>query len=524
MPIRSLENKLSSNAWPFLEAKKLYEYIGKKTPQKGYVLFETGYGPSGLPHIGTFAEVMRTTLVRQAFMQICDIPTKLICFSDDLDGFRKVPTNLPNNEMLQEHIGKPLTSVPDPYGECESFGDYMNAKLRSFLDEYGFEYDFYSAKKCYESGLFDEMLLKVIQEYDKIMDIMLPTLGPERRATYSPFMPICKKSGKVLQVKIEEIDKSNATIKYKDEDGELIETAVTGGKCKLQWKPDFGGRWSALDVDYEMYGKEHMPNSKIYTQICQTLGGKAPLQFFYELFLDKNGEKISKSKGNSISVDDCLKYAPKESILLFMYNSPSKAKKLFFEVLPKSIDEYLTFIEKYHNETDEVKQLSNPVYHIHNGDVPKINNYKITYSLLLNLASVCNPDNKSILWGFISKYAPEATPDTSPYLDKMASSAINYYNDFVKNSKEFILPSAKEKEVLDKVIEYLKSIDDNITAEELQSAIYNIGMNANYENLRDFFKMIYQVLLGQQEGPRLGSFFKLYGIKDTIKLIESKIK
>ena len=514
---------LKSNAWPFIEAKRIYDYIGGKTPKKGYVLFETGYGPSGLPHIGTFAEVTRTTMVRKAFEQICDIPTKLICFSDDMDGLRKVPTNIPNQQMVEQHLGKPLTSIPDPYDEKESYGHYMNAKLRSFLDKFGFDYTFYSATDCYNSGQFDKMMLRVIEKYDDIMALMLPTFREERRKTYSPFMPVCPKTGRVLQVPIEKVNLENGSVTYLDEAGELVEASVLGGGCKLQWKPDFGMRWSALDVDYEMYGKDHRPNAEIYSKICRILDGKPPVQFFYELFLDADGAKISKSKGNSIGVDEWMHYAPIESIALYMYQSPAKAKRLYFDIIPKNVDEYIIFNKKYHEEEDFAKKVTNPAYHIHNADVPNIDTYGISFSLLLNLATVCNPDDKTVLWSFISQYAPEANAENAPYLDHMTEFAVNYYNDFVKTTKKYLKPNDQQRALLVKIHDMLSNISDDISAEDLQNEVYTIGRDAGYENLRDFFKDIYQIILGQTQGPRLGSFFKLYGIKSTMKLIEERI-
>ena len=518
----NFEDLVNSKAWPFLEAQRIYNKIDGKTPKKGYVLFETGYGPSGLPHIGTFAEVTRTIMVQEAFKQMYNIPTKLICFSDDMDGLRKVPGNLPNSEMITKHLGKPLTDIPDPFGETESFGHYMNAKLRSFLDRFGLEYNFYSATDHYKSGKFDYMMLKALEKYDDIMNLMLPTFREERRKTYSPFMPICPDTGVVLQVPIEKIDRERESVFYRNEDNELVEVLVTGGHCKLQWKPDFGMRWAALDVDYEMYGKDHRPNAEIYSKICQILGGTPPVQFFYELFLDEDGAKISKSKGNSISVDEWMHYAPIESMSLFMFQSPTKAKRLHFDVLPKSVDEYLTFNKKYHEEDIE-KQLVNPVFHIHNANVPVIDTYGISFSLLLNLASVCNPEDKSALWGFITQYAKDATPENAPYLDHLTQFAVNYYNDFVKNKKDYLIPTDRHKELLRQVSTMLSTLTGEETGEEIQNEIYTIGREAGYENLRDFFKEIYQVLLGQTQGPRLGTFFKLYGISKTIKLIESKI-
>lgn len=510
---------ISKQAWPFIEAQKILNSINNTVPQKGYVLFETGYGPSGLPHIGTFGEVARTTFVRRAFQEISDIPTKLFCFSDDMDGLRKVPSNLPNQDMLLSHIGKPLTSIPDPFHARESYGHYMNAKLRSFLDRFCFEYEFFSATDCYKSGMFDTMMIKVMEKYDEIMNLMLPTFREERKETYSPFMPICPDTGIVLQVPIDKIDLHAKTIIYKNSAGKYVETLVTGGNCKLQWKPDFGMRWAALDVNYEMYGKEHMPNAGLYSKICNILGGKEPVQFFYELFLNEEGSKISKSKGNGITIDEWLQYAPLESMSLFMYQSPSKAKRLHFDIIPKMVDEYLTFNKKYHQEQDPVKQIENPVYHIHKSAVPKIDTYGISFALLLNLVSVCNPDDKSILWGFINKYNKLATPQSAPYLDQLADFAIKYYEDFVKTNKQYLLPTAKHQEILGEIVALLTKLPENTEAEIIQNKLYEIGVKSGYQNLKDYFCELYQILLGQTDGPRLGSFIKLFGIKQTKELI-----
>ena len=513
----------TSNAWPFVEAFKILDKIKYTKPQKGYVLFETGYGPSGLPHIGTFAEVARTIMVQKAFEKISDIPTRLICFSDDLDGMRKIPSNIPNPEMLTEFINMPLASIPDPFGIEKSYGDYMNAKLRSFLDAFGFEYEFMSATDTYKKGIFDAKLNLAIEKYDDIMNIMLPTLREERASNYSPFMPICEETGEVLQVPILEVKKDTKTIIYKNKSGKMVETEVTGGKCKLQWKPDFGMRWSALDVDYEMYGKDHMPNAKVYSDICSSLGGNPPAQFFYELFLDEFGAKISKSKGNSISIDEWLEYAPLESLSLFIYHSPTKAKKLYFDVIPKNVDEYSSFNQKYQLEEDFAKKISNPLFYTHHGNVPIIETHGISFGILLNLASVCNPDKKEVLWGFISNYNNKVNAKNSPYLDQLAEYAVHYYNNFVKSTKHYLKPSSAQVTMLQEIRSVLESTSPDITAEEIQTKIYDIGMKASYANLRDFFKEIYMILLGQEEGPRLGSFFKIYGIQNTIRLIEEKI-
>lgn len=510
---------LSSKAWPFLEAEAILKRVGGKTPEKGYVLFETGYGPSGLPHIGTFGEVARTTMVRKAFQEISDIPTRLFAVSDDMDGMRKIPENVPNQEMLKAHLHKPLTAVPDPFGTHESYGHHMNARLRAFLDTFGFEYEFKSATELYKSGALDKILLKALEQYDKIMKVMLPTLGEERQKTYSPFLPVCQKTGKVLQVPVTAIDMQKGTITYQDESGETVESPVTGGHCKLQWKPDLGARWAALGVDYEMYGKDHLASAPLYTKLCQILGGNPPVQYHYELFLDELGQKISKSKGNGLTIDEWLRYAPTESLAYYMYLSPKKAKRLYFDVIPKAVDEYLTFLAKY-PEQDQKEKYANPVWHVHYGKPPASEAHGLSFNLLLNLASACNPEDKSVLWGFITRYAADATPQSCPHLDQLVQHAIHYYEDFIKPKKQYRAPDATEQEALKALVSALQKVPAGSTAEAIQTIIYEVGKNFFAEDLKRWFTALYEILLGQSQGPRFGSFVALYGVKETIALIE----
>ncbi len=519
-------NELYKNAksWPFEEARRIYEKIGKKTPVKGYVLFETGYGPSGLPHIGTFGEVVRTSFVRHAFSLLApEIPTKMFCVSDDIDGLRKVPENLPNQEMIRANLGKPLTSVPDPYDTHESYGHHMNSRLRAFLDGFGFEYEFISATAKYKSGAFDKTMLRVLEKYDELMALMLPTLGVERQETYSPFMPIDKETGIVIDKGVIGVNKERGSVIYKDINNIEKEIAVTGGNCKLQWKIDFGARWYSLGVDYEIYGKDHQPNEKIYRSVCEILGGEPPINFTYEMFLSDSGEKISKSKGNGISVEDWLKYAPSESMALYMYQKPKTAKRLYFDVIPKVMDEYLAFATSFEKE-DIAQRLENPAFHIHNGNVvvPKFN---LTYSLLLNLASACNPDNDEVLWGFISKYQQGLNAKNSPLLAKMVHNAINYYNDFIKQHKKYRPATDAEKSALRELTNRIKSSHNAYgDAVQLQNIVFEIGKNHGYEkNMRDWFLALYQILLGQDQGPRMGSFIALFGVDNFIKLIEKSL-
>ncbi len=512
---------MTSKAWPFEEARRVLKRYEKKDPEKGYVLFETGYGPSGLPHIGTFGEVARTTMIRRAFELISDIPTRLICFSDDLDGMRKVPDNVPNPEMLREHLQEPLTSVPDPFGEYPSFGDHNNAMLRRFLDTFGFEYEFISATEFYRSGRFDETLLRATEKYDAIMQIMLASLREERQQTYSCFLPISRKSGRVLYVPIKHVDSKAGTITFDDEDGQETVLPVTGGNVKLQWKPDFGARWAALDVDFEMYGKDHSTNTPIYDGICEVLGGRKPEHFTYELFLDQHGQKISKSKGNGLSIDEWLTYAATESLSYFMYQKPKTAKRMYFDVIPKAVDEYHQQLRAYPDQTPE-QQAANPVWHIHAGNVPE-SKMVVPFQMLLNLASVAGAKDKDGLWGFIRRYAPEASPETHPDLDQAAEFAVRYFTDFVAPERVFRAPTEQDRAAMQDLAGRLAAWDRPADPEELQSMVFAVGKEHGYEPLRDWFGALYQVLLGADQGPRFGGFIALYGIDETRSLIEKAL-
>jgi len=513
---------LSSKAWPFEEARAILKRYEKAPPEKGYVLFETGYGPSGLPHIGTFGEVLRTTMIRRAFEAISDIPTRLICFSDDLDGMRKVPGNVPNQDMLREHLQKPLTSVPDPFEEFDSFGDHNNAMLRRFLDTFGFEYEFYSATEFYRSGQFDTVLKRAAELYDDIMKVMLKSLREERQQTYSIFLPIHPETGRVLYVPMKEVNAQNHTITFDDEDGREWTLPVTGGNCKLQWKPDFGARWAALGVDFEMYGKDHSTNTPIYDAICEILGTPAPHHFTYELFLDETGQKISKSSGNGISIDEWLSYASTESLSYFMFGKPKTAKRLYFDVIPKAVDEYHQQLRAYPDQ-DWAQKLANPVHHIHNGTVPA-SDMVVSFAMLLNLASVAGAEDKETLWGFIRRYAPDASPETNPDMDQAAGFAVRYYNDFVKPEKTFRLPNDTERAALEDLVARLKVYDGPIEDEALQTLVFAVGKDHGFEPLRDWFRALYEVLMGASQGPRFGGFIALYGVNETIALIEAGLR
>ena len=525
------EAALVSKAWPFEEARKLIQRI-ERTGQTE-VLFETGYGPSGLPHIGTFGEVARTTMVRNAFRALTNdsVHTRLIVFSDDLDGLRKVPDNIPNRALIKENIGKPLTEVPDPFNEYSSFAAYNNARLRKFLNEFGFKYEFASSTEYYKSGVFNETLLLMLQRIDEIQKIMLPTLGADRAATYSPFLPIHPITRIVMQVPLLDINADKGLIYWKDDNGQEFETPVTDGNCKLQWKPDWAMRWYALKVDYEMAGKDLIDSVKLSSQIVRAIGASPPVGFNYELFLDQDGKKISKSKGNGITVDEWLRYADHNSLSLFMYQKPTVAKKLHFDVIPRAVDDYLNFLSTYQNQ-DWTNRLGNPVWHIHAGDPPEPQNI-VSFAMLLNLAAVANSTNPDVLWGFLRCYTQNISPETHPQLDKIVHYAIAYFQDFVLPKKIYHAADDVERHTLESISTKLDNFNEGTSVEDIQAELYNIARAVpRYQDLtakgstperpgvsNEFFNMIYRILLGEEKGPRFGSFITLYGINNTKVLI-----
>ncbi len=525
-----------SSAWPFEEARKIVARL-KKLP-KDEVIFATGYGPSGLPHIGTFGEVARTTMVRHAFRVLTgdQVKTRLIAFSDDMDGLRKVPDNVPNRELLERHLGQPLTKVPDPFGTHPSFGEHNNARLRAFLDHFGFEYEFLSATACYNSGRFDQTLLRMLAHFDKVMAIMLPSLREERAQTYSPFLPVSPRTGIVLQVPVLAHDAKAGTISYEDPDTKQpVTTPVTGGRCKLQWKPDWAMRWVALGVDYEMAGKDLIDSVKLSGEICRAIGGSPPEGFNYELFLDEKGQKISKSKGNGLTIDEWLRYASPESLSLFMYREPRAAKRLYFDVIPRNVDDYQQFLEAYARQ-DSRQRLSNPVWHIHAGQPPQPD-IPVPFSMLLTLVTASNAENAETLWGFIGRYRPGITPQTHPKLQRQVEYAIHYFRDFVLPAKKFRQPNEAERAALIDLRDGLSQLPADAPAEKIQDVVYEVGRREPFLDKTgkiktkdgkpgvalDWFNMLYQVLLGQEKGPRFGSFVAAYGLQNAIDMIDGAL-
>ena len=511
-----------TNSWPFVEAKKLLHERKIFIEKKGKITLQTGYGPSGLPHIGTFGEVARTSMLINALNHLTDLPKEIITFSDDMDGLRKVPENIPNQKLLFKNLHKPLTQVPDPFGKYSSFGEHNNEMLKKFLNKFKFKYNFKSSTYLYKTGFFNPTLQKILENYQGIMDIIIPTLGKERQKTYSPFLPICPETGVVLEIPVLEILKKKFKIIF-DNNGKKLEISILDGNCKLQWKVDWAMRWYALDVDFEMYGKDLIESAILSTKIIKLMGKNNPSGFAYELFLDESGEKISKSKGNGITIDQWLEYASPESLSLFMYQNPKRAKKLYKEIVQKAVDEYLDFIEKGKIQ-NELQLLMNPAWHVHNGKIPK-EEIIMTFSMLLNLVETSNANTKELLWKFVKKYKKNISEKNYPIFDNLIGYAIKYFNDVIKLQKKYKNPNAAERNALIALIKTLEKCNDEMSPEDIQTLIYSTGKENGYtENLRDWFKLIYEVVFGDENGPRMGFFISFFGVKETSKLIKDKIK
>lgn len=513
---------MTSKAWPYEEARKLLKRWPDGKPGGDPVIFETGYGPSGLPHIGTFNEVARTTFVRRAYEELTGNPTRLIAFSDDMDGLRKVPDNVPEQEMLSAYLGKPLTQIPDPFGSHESFAHHNNAMLRHFLDRFGFDYEFLSATECYTSGRFDDVIRQVLRNWDGVMGVMLPTLREERRRTYSPVLPVSPSSGRVLQVPVEVVDAEAGMIAFEDEEGRVVQSAL-GGQAKLQWKVDWAARWVALGVDYEMAGKDLIDSVTQSSKIARVLGGRPPEGFNYEMFLDEKGEKISKSKGNGLSLEEWLRYGSEPSLSFYIYREPKKAKSLHLGLIPRAVDEYWQFRGNYANQPIEQK-LGNPVHHIHNGNVPEPQSLPLTYGLLLNLVSLPGIHDKETAWRFVQRYAPDTSPETHPELDELIGLAVNYARDFVVPTLQRRAPSEMEAAALEDLDEELAKLPAAADGEAIQNIVFEVGKRHPFESLRGWFQALYETLLGSSQGPRMGSFIALYGIDNSRRLIAEALQ
>ena len=513
-------------SWPFKEAERIIK-ARERTQANGPALFQTGFGPSGLPHIGTFAEVARTTWVRRAFEYLSGEETRLYAFCDDQDGLRKVPDNLPNQEMLQANLGKPLCDIPDPYGCCESFSHHMIGNLERFLDTFEFDYTLKRSSDAYRSGEFNNGLAILLDKVEDVLDIILPTMKEENRAAWSPFFPRCETCGRVNTTRVTAYNKSEKTIDYTcDIDlgnvagcGHAGTSSVLGGASKMGWKIDWALRWYCYGVDYEMYGKDLIPSAELSAKIVRLMGGRPPQGLFYELFLDEMGEKISKSKGNGVSIEQWLEYAPIDSLAHFIFREPRQAKKLFFNMIPKTMDEYLDHLRKYPSVADE-KKPDTPLWHIHNRgrQVPSYNS-SINFSTVNNLVSALGNPTRDLLISYLARYDEKSTtyPDV---IDGLIEKGLKFYEDHILPTKQYRTPTATERPLFEQLAETLKSLGiEEKTEKELQGLVFDIARD-NDTDPKTFFAAIYQVLLGQERGPRFGTFAKLVGIERVLSLIE----
>ena len=513
-----------AKAWPFQEARSLIKRLARieKDGAKDTVTFQTGYGPSGLPHIGTFGEVARTTMVRRAFEALTGRTTQLVCFSDDMDGMRKVPPTVPDPSALEPYLEVPLSRVPDPWGTHDSFAAHNNARLRDFLDRFGFDYRFVSATAAYEAGRMDPAMMAVLKHYDEVLDIILPSLGEARRATYSPILPISPSTGRVLYVPLLERDAESGTIVFEDEDGSRVETDVRGGAAKLQWKADWAGRWYALGVDYEMSGEDLTEAARLSQRIVRALGAEPPAGFHYQLFLDEEGRKISKTKGNGLSVEEWLRYAEPETLALFNFQSPKKAKKLYWGVIPKTADELRSHTEKFAAQ-DGAKALDNPAWHVFGGAVPTAIP-AVPFTLLLNIVDAGGIGDEDVLRGMVRKYRPEASDAEFAATEPLIGHAIRYYRDFVAPKKDYRAPTDQERAALARMADAYAAMEDGLDEDAYQTAAFDAAKAEGMTDLRGWFRSIYEVVFGSSEGPRMGPFVRLYGAADTAALIRGALE
>ncbi|MFH2218432.1 MAG: lysine--tRNA ligase [Pseudomonadota bacterium] len=514
----------SYKCWPFKEADKLRKRY-TETPNIP-VRFETGFGPSGMPHIGTFAEVARTTWVRHAFEFLTRWPTQLIAFSDDMDGLRKVPLNLPQQEMLTENLGRPLCRIPDPFGECESYSAYMNNKLREFLDSYSFDYTFQSSHEAYTRGDFNDGLSVILQKVEDVKAIILPTMSEAKRANWSPFFPICENCGRINSTQVTGYDIENNAIDYscEQEEGEVKScghkgtASIFNGKVKVGWKIDWALRWYSYDIGYEMYGKDLIESARLSGKICRLMGKQPPTGLFYELFLDAKGRKISKSVGKGLTIDSWMSYAPLESLLFYIFQNPKQAKRLFWGIVPRSVDDYLSNLIQYRS-MDPEDHPESTIWHLFNkGETVPSYNAAINFSLINNLISAVGADDIDLILEYLKRY-DSSMEKYGTVIEDLVKKAMNYYRDFILPDKKYRTPTEKEKKMFNALRNELAEYDGD-DENELQSLPFNV-VRAFDESPKNFFKMFYEVLFGQERGPRFGTFVRLVGKEKALSLLDS---
>jgi lysyl-tRNA synthetase class 1 len=510
-------------SWPFKEAQKLQKRFFDFPPHP--VRFETGFGPSGMPHIGTFAEVARTTWVRHAFESLTNQPTELIAFSDDMDGLRKVPLNLPNPDMLAENLGKPLCDIPDPFGERESYSAHMNQMLVAFLDSYRFDYTFQSSQEAYRRGDFNDGLAVILGRVDEIKQMILPTMSESKRTHWSPFFPICEKCGRIYTTRVTGYHATDNTIDYvcDREDGGFTHcghkgsTSIFNGRVKVGWKIDWALRWYSYDIGYEMYGKDLIESAKLSGKIVRKMGKQPPTGLFYELFLDEQGRKISKSVGKGLTIDAWISYAPLESLLYYIFQNPKQAKRLFWGIVPKSVDDYLAGLNQYET-LDPDKRPNATIWHLFNqGKTVPTYRSPINFSLINNLISAVGADDIDLILEYLKRYDSSIGNEMS-IMEDLVKKAMNYYRDFILPKKDYRSPTDREKGMLKLLHAKLAGYEGN-DEDELQSIPFAVARESD-ESPKAFFKMFYEVVFGQERGPRFGTFVQLVGKEKALHLLK----
>ena len=514
-------------SWPFKEAEKLCKRF--QHPPESPVRFETGFGPSGLPHIGTFAENARTTWVRHAFEFLTGWPTQLIAFSDDMDGLRKVPLNMPRQDMLANHLGKPLCHIPDPFETSDSYSGTMNTKLRSFLDGYQFDYTFQGSYEAYQRGDFNEGLEIILRNVDAVKSIILPTMSAEKGRDWSPFFPICGKCGKINSTRVTGYDVANNAVGYvcdRQEDrakgcGYQGTASIFNGHVKVGWKVDWALRWYAYDIAYEMYGKDLIESAKLSGRITRLMGKQPPTGLFCELFLDEDGRKISKSVGKGLTIDSWTMYAPLESLLYYIFQNPKQAKRLFWGIVPKSVDDYLLGLNNYHS-LDAQKKPDSPLWHLFNkgAGVPEFKT-SINFSLVNNLVSAVGADDRELILEYLKRYDPGIEAHRA-VIEDLVNKAMNYYRDFIVPHKRYRMPTTQEKKMLMRLRDELAAYEGD-DEKEIQTLPFAVAREYS-EPPNNFFKLFYEVVFGQERGPRFGTFVRLVGKEKAISLLDEAAK
>ena len=531
-PVATAPHRTQSfDLWPYEEARKLVDRAQGYQPGRP-VIFESGFGPSGLPHLGTMCEVLRPAYVRRALENVGDgRPARLIVFIDDIDGLRKVPESVPHRDEWKRYLGQPVARIPDPFGCCKSFADHMIDLLSKFLAPVEVDLELARASEMYASGRFDDALKLMLDKREDIIRVITPTLREENRAGWSPFMPICPACGQVNSTRVVAYHPDRAAVEFSCERdfggahgcGHRAEQSVLGGNAKVGWKVDWALRWYVLKVDYELYGKDLIDSARLSGQILRLLGGKPPIGFPFEMFLDEEGHKISKSVGRGVTVDDWQRYAPIEVLKYFLLLSPRRARKLFIETIPQYVDEYLDALREYARADNVEARRNMALEFVLQSRSSRRFDSSLTYSMTMNLVAALGSSDRDLIWKYLTRYDPAIAGDaeTEALGRTLMDCALNYYADFIEPTKKRYAPNNSEREQLKKLIEFLEANPD-APGDEIEKKIYDLGREY-YPKPGNIFPLLYRVLLGQDRGPRLGAFIRLATPARVVELLNASL-